>query len=177
MTIKAASIGHLAAKLTRVAASIALLAPLASVAVELKIDNAWARPAIEGESAPVYCDIASDSALKLVGATSSVAKSVAIVITETKDGLPTTKSVKSLDIAARSTTRLALHGNFLELREVRQTFGNGDMVPVTLEFVAPDGTRHNAMINALVRGVSRPVTQPTGTGKSDAFEPAAKSAR
>ena len=65
-------------------------------AADITIKNAWTRPARANTAAGgVYFDVVTNVPLKLLGATSPVAKSVAIVLVEQK---PDGTSVDNLDV-------------------------------------------------------------------------------
>lgn len=142
---------------TSIAFAVALATiALPAAAVDIELRNAWARPMAKGYPvARVYLDIRSDTALKLVGASSPVAASVALVSAGIKpDGRDETpKEVRAIDVAAGRETRLPLHGDFLELRDVLEDRKTGATIPLRLEFVDADGKRYSAETAALVRGV------------------------
>ena len=138
-----------------IALALATLA-LPAAAVDIELRNAWARPMAKGYPvARVYLDIRSDTALKLVGATSPVAASVALVSAGIKpDGRHETPTeVRAIDVAAGAETRLALHGDFLELRDVREDGTTGATIPLRLDFVDAAGKHHAAETAAVVRGI------------------------
>ena len=127
-----------------------------AAAAEIELKSAWARPMAKGYPvAAVYVDIHSDVALKLVGASSPVAKSIGIVSAGIKpDGSnETPKEVRELDVAAGRATRLAFKGDYLELREVLADRGPGATIPLELDFVDGAGKAHSAKTEAVVRGI------------------------
>jgi len=143
-----------------VAAAIVAL-PAAAATIELM--NAWARPMAKGYPvARAYVDIRSDTPLKLVGASSPVAKSIGIVSAGIKpDGSDETpKEVRALDVAAGRDTRLALNGDYLELRDVLEDKAPGATFVLRLEFVDDAGKRQVAETEAVVRGVTLPPPPP-----------------
>ncbi len=145
-----------AALATMVAAGV-MFAATATSAAEIALKNAWARPMAKGYPvARAYVDIHSDTALKLVGASSPAAKSIGIVSAGIKpDGSEDTpKEVSELDVAAGRDTRLALNGDYLELRDVLENKGSGAVIPLKLEFVDGAGEHRVVETNAIVRGIS-----------------------
>ncbi len=141
-------------------------------AIELK--NAWTRPMAKGYPvAAVYIDIHSDIALKLVGAASPVAKSVAIIIAGPQaDGTQASpQEVGEIDVRAGKDTRLPLNGDYLELRQIVEDKGPGTTVPLRLEFVDSVGTQFSAETEALVRGVA--LRPPPPAARPLARKPAA----
>jgi periplasmic copper chaperone A len=134
-----------------------MLAVTSAHGAEIELKKAWARPMAKGfPVAAVYVDIHSDAPLKLVGATSPVAKSVGIIVAGPgPDGTTVgPKEVRDIDVAAGKDTRLALHGNYLELREIVADRGPGTTVPLKLEFVDPTGRKLSAETVAVVRGIA-----------------------
>jgi copper(I)-binding protein len=120
----------------------------------VRIENAWVRPANEKqESTPLYADVTSDVALKLVGANSEAAASAALLVTG-QDGERTVATpVRSFEVAAGAKFRLAPRGPFVELREITRQLRTGDSVPFTLEFTTADGRTVRASGQAVVRGL------------------------
>ncbi len=145
------------AALAAVLAAGAIFATTAARAAEIELRNAWARPMAKGYPvAAVYVDIHSDVALKLVAATSPAAKSIGIISAGIKpDGSDETpKEVRELDVAAGRDTRLAVNGDYLELREVLEDKGPGTVIPLKLEFLDGAGKRHVGGTEAVVRGIA-----------------------
>ena len=103
---------------------------------------------------PLYADVTSDTALKLVGAESEVAKSAAllvpVLIGERVFGTP----LSALDVAPGSRLRLAFRGAFVELRGITQPVRTGDFVPFTLEFADAAGKSLRVSAHAVVRGIA-----------------------
>jgi copper(I)-binding protein len=164
----------------RFAAALALVAVAArAAAIELEIRNAWARPMAKGYPvARVYLDIRSDSPLKLVGATSPAATSVALVSAGIKpdgrDERPV--EVREIDVAAGHDTRLALNGDYLELREVLEDKSSGTTIPLRLEFVDAAGMRHVAEAVAIVRGITlQPPPEPAARMPQTSLTPQRRS--
>ncbi len=161
----------------------ALLGPFALAhAAEIKLANAWMRPAYAGQPAhEAYVDITSDTPLKLRKVSTSAAKAVEIVILERKaEGVATPKVVKSFDIPAGKETRFALHGNVLRLKAIQRALDPAQTVPLTLEFTDAKGRKHSASTDALVRGLfpKRPPEAAAGGpgGSVPASGPATKAA-
>jgi copper(I)-binding protein len=122
---------------------------------EVRIENAWVRPADPGQAGvPLFADIVSNAPLKLVGAQTPVAKVAALMATDNSaTGLSTIKSAKSFDIAAGAPFRLAPRGSFIQLRDVMQRLRTGQSVPFTLQLRTADGKALRVDAEAAVRGV------------------------
>ena len=142
-----------------VAASLFLCLCAPAGAADITLKNAWMRPARAG-AVPngIYLEITTDVPLKLVGASSPLAKSVAIVLVDQNpDGTSTEKTVKEFELPGGKETRFAFNGNRLELRDIVETLPPGANVPLTLEFVEVKGNARNTItIEVLVRGVILP---------------------
>ncbi len=138
-------------------AGCALMAATTALAGDVTLKTAWMRPAAAGmPEAHVYVDIVSDTDLVLVGASTPVAKKVELV-EMTVPGEPSEgRVVASMPVPGGKTTRLAYRGSHLRLVEVNKDLGNGTLVPVTLEFKAPDGKTTTARFEAQVRGLLPP---------------------
>jgi copper(I)-binding protein len=157
---------RIATRGVRCALLAAFLASAAAGAAEVKLHNAWMRPAPAGaESAKAYVDIASDSALALVGASTPAARKVVLVAVTVKDTTIDEKPVRSLPVAAGTPTRLAFNGNHLLLSGITRDIGNGAPVPLTLTFRGAGGKLLQVHTEILVRGLLRPEQVPATTGK------------
>jgi len=157
-------------------ARVAVLATglaLASIAgAEIVAKNAWMRPAASGnESARVYVDIASDTAVELVGATASIAKSVAIVKVGTIGDPATEKVVATFPVPAGAPVRLAYRGDHLRLVDITRDVGNGDPVELTLVFRDKAGKRIAVRTDVTVRGLLAPQQSPGVMREAPAPEP------
>ena len=141
-------------------------------AADVTLKNAWMRPAAAGtERAQAYVDIVSDSALELTAASTTAAKEVEIVTTTMRSETIEEKVVKSLPVAAATTTRLAYNGNHLRLNGITRDIGNGDPIPVTLTFRDPTGKSLTVTTQIIVRGLLRPQQMPAAAAKAAAAAP------
>ena len=131
-------------------------------AADITVKNAWMRPVRAGASAAgVYVDILTNVPLKLVGATSRVAKSATIVVVDQKpDGTSVDNVVKEFSLPGGKETRFAYNGNRLDLYDISETLTPGASVPVTLLFVEGPDKRQSVDIDVLVRGVILPPADP-----------------
>jgi copper(I)-binding protein len=142
----------------RVGCALALLCVAsAAPAVEIQARNPWVRSAAQGQAAtPAYVEIVSDTVLKLVGAKSPWARKVEFRAVEIRDGLPVERTVAALDMPAGAAMRLAPGGEHLALIDVTRAFGNGDFVPITLDFEDASKTPHTLDLKAQARGLLLP---------------------
>ena len=146
--------------LSRVALAATLFLGLAAgaTAADITVRNAWMRPVrAETPAAGVYFDIVTNVPIRLMGATSSVAKSIVIVLVEDKsDGTSVDTVVKQFDLPAGKETRFAYNGNRLDLLDVSQTLQPGTSVPIRLIFLQAPDLQQTVDIDVLVRGVILP---------------------
>jgi periplasmic copper chaperone A len=134
-------------------------------AADITVKNAWMRPARAGTAAAgVYVDIVANVPLKLVGAKSPAAKSVALVLVEPKpDGTSVDHIVKEVELPGGKETRFAYNGNRLDLLDLSDNLLPGVLVPLTLYFVEGPSSRQDVEIQVLVRGVILPPAEPEKT--------------
>ena len=135
------------------AAIVLLTASPASLAVDIKLNSMWMRPAAAGSTTKAYVDIVSDTKLALVGAKTPRAKKVEFVVVEKFDGVDPGKVVKTLPIASDKPTRLAYLGNHLRLVDVKEELTTGKTVPVDLDFKDAKGTHYHATAAIVVHGL------------------------
>ena len=148
------------------AGALLALAAASAFAADIRLSSAWMRPAPAGSDAKAYVDIASDTPLTLVGATTPVARKVEIVQVTNYDGTDPGKVVKSLAVEPGTPTRLAYKGSHLRLLGVRRDLTLGPPIPVTLQFRDRAGKRVTAQANVQVHGVAMPmpdVADPNAT--------------
>ena len=145
---------------------VGMVAALAAsiAAAEVKLENAWLRPAYAGQpAAMVYVDIESTEALKLVDAKSPVAKGAQLVLVDPPGAdADKHKVVKELPVGAKTSTRLAYLGSHVRLLGISQDLLPGTKVPFELTFVDSKGARRSASTEAVVRGIAarRPEETP-----------------
>lgn len=148
-------------------ASLVLAAALTAAANaqgDVKLDNAWMRPAYAGQPhAAVYVDIRAPEPLRLVGASSPVANRAELVRVEPPSPDPAQhRVVPDFAIAGGGETRLAYLGNHIRLVDVRREVAPNERVPVELVFVDAAGKRRMVAMDVLVRGLTarRPEPEP-----------------
>lgn len=158
-----------------VAGVAALFASALLHAAEVRLSSAWMRPAPAGaEAARAYVDIRSDATVDLVGATTPVARGVAIVHVGRIGDPATEEVVKSFAVLGGTTTRLAYLGDHLRLTGMTRDVGNGDPVPLTLIFKDAGGKRIEATTQIVVRGLLLPQQAPDAARDAPAKPPASK---
>lgn len=133
--------------------SVAFACASTAQAVTIELKNSWMRPAAAGSIARVYVDIISDTELTLVGAASTNARKAELVKVGKLDGSDEGSIVKSMPVAANEPTRLAYHGSYVRLIEIKKDLPNGAPVSVTLQFRDKTGKRYTATTAVQVRGI------------------------
>lgn len=134
--------------------AVGMLLASGSASADVRLDEAWLRPAYAGQPvATIYVDIHSTRALKLVGASSPVARRAALVLVDPPGADATQKVVRELPVAANGATRLAYLGSHVRLIDIGRDLKPGDSIPVTLSFVDANGERLAATTEARVRGI------------------------
>ena len=143
------------------AATLMLLLCAPAGAADITIKNAWMRPARAGTVSGVYVDITTDVPLTLVGATSPMAKSIAIVQVDPQpDGTSVEKIVKEWKLPGGKETRFAYNGSRFDLKDIAADLTPGISVPLTLLFSEGPDKRQAVDIDVLVRGVILPPAEP-----------------
>jgi copper(I)-binding protein len=158
----------------RAAIVAAVLAfPASSFAVDVTLKSAWMRPAPAGAAAArAYVDIESRAALDLVGASTPVAKRVAIVHVQRIDDPASEEVVTAMPVHAGTTTRLAYRGDHLRFIDVNRDLANGTPVPLTLVFKDAAGREVRATTDVVVRGLLLPQHMPPASRDASSGAPA-----
>ncbi len=117
------------------------LAPLLAAAgpafCQIRIDNAWARATPPGAKiAAGYLTVRndSDSADRLVSASSPAAAKVQTHVTRTEDGISRMREVKGYEIPAHGAFELKPGGAHLMLVDIKAPLKEGSRVPLLLRF-------------------------------------------
>jgi copper(I)-binding protein len=148
------------------ALATALAATAPAHAQEVELANAWMRPAYAGQpQAAVYVDIRAKRPLRLVGASTVIAKRAALVLVDPPDPDPAAhRVVAELPVAADRETRLALGSSHIRLVDVVRDLQPGEQIALELAFVDAAGKRQSIATSVLVRGlmIHRPEAAPAG---------------
>jgi hypothetical protein len=150
-------------RLRRFVALSTIAAAGAATAADVRLENAWMRPARAGQAqAGVYVDIHAREPLRLVAAKSPAAKRAELVLVD-PPGAPADEHrvVPELPVAAGVVTRLAYLGSHVRLVDVAQDLWAGHSIALELTFVDANGKRQTAAAEAVVRGVA---ARPAGAG-------------
>lgn len=122
------------------AASLCGLSAAAAAQSSVKVENAWLRPAVAGQSGTGgFARFTSGQGVTLVGVASPVA-AVAEIHEMAMDGeVMTMRAVESLALPAGKAVELKPGGHHLMLMQLKQPLAAGSSVPVTFKFKAADG--------------------------------------
>jgi copper(I)-binding protein len=129
---------------------LALPVSAASAAVTLK--DAWVRGTVPGQqSTGAFVTLESSEAVKLVGASSRIAKSAEIHSSEMKNGVMMMREVDSVPIPARTRVELQPGGYHVMLIGLTKGVGEHDRVPLAFIIEDRNGTRTTVEVTARVR--------------------------
>lgn len=124
-----------AAALSGVAAfAVAQSAPL------VKVENAWLRPAVKGQSGTGgFARLTSDKGATLVGVASPVAAVAEIHEMAMEGDVMKMRAIEALPLPAGQAVELKPGGHHLMLTQLKQPLAAGSSVPVTLKLKGADG--------------------------------------
>jgi periplasmic copper chaperone A len=156
---------------TLAVALLVLVVPGAAQA-QLTAANAWLRPVAAGQKeAQLYVDLRATEPVKLVAASSPIARRAELVLLDPPDAQSgKLRVVSEIAVAPNAETRLAFRGSHVRLLDITRAANPGEHVAVELTFVAASGRRQSVSTHALVRGL----VARTPDGKDIAASPGAK---
>ncbi|WP_409278917.1 copper chaperone PCu(A)C [Pseudomonas defluvii] len=138
-----------------------LLACLSAAALaEVKVEDAWVRAAVPGQSATgAFMRITASTDSKLIAASSPIAGNVELHAMHMKGDVMSMVRVGSIELPAGKTVSLDSHGYHIMLFNPKLPIEAGATVPLTLTVVDDDGTQTSIKVDAPVR--------PLASGESD----------
>lgn len=139
-------------------AACVLCLPLAAQAEQgwVRVDHAWARPAMAGHNGVVYLNITEHrQADRLVAVSSPVARQAELHETIDDHGVMKMRRVAALPLRPGQTVMLRPGGYHIMLLDLKHQLSPGDSVPVTLTF--EKGGKVSTM--AMVEGRGAPPMQ------------------
>jgi copper(I)-binding protein len=144
----------------RLAAALAALAMLAMAVpafAQVTFADGWMRPAAKGAaSVDAYVDVTVGDALTLVGVSTPIAKSVAMVAGHVEGTTYQSHVVTHFALPARETFRFARYANVLRLQNLARDVSPGDTVRLTFTFRDHAKRLRKASADLQVRGVVNP---------------------
>ena len=133
-----------------VAAMFALLALPAWAQVE--VTGAWVRPTVEGQMGTgAFMTLKSRDAMRVVGATSSVAGVVEIHEMALQNNVMRMRAVESLELPAGTAVELKPGGYHVMLMDLTRPLRVGDKVTIELQLETADRRRVAQPLQAEVR--------------------------
>ena len=113
---------------------------LAQPAPLVKVENAWLRPAVKGQSGTGgFARLTSDKGATLVGLSSPVAEVAEIHEMAMQGDVMKMRAIESLPLPAGQAVELKPGGRHLMLMQLKQPLAAGSSVPVTLKLKGADG--------------------------------------
>jgi len=148
----------IAASITSVALSLNFIGSVYAQSVEVK--GAWVRGTVQGQNATgAFMELTSKSNVRLVNASSPVAKTVEVHNMKVEGGVMKMYSVDGVDLHAGKTVKLAPGGYHVMLMGLNSPLQAGGRVPVSLTFELADRKRETIELDVEVRdlkGNTRP---------------------
>jgi copper(I)-binding protein len=122
------------------------LAPAASLAAVISVNEAWLRPAAAGASTEAFMELAVSQDATLVEVRTPVAANIALA-----QGKDRGRPPFALPLAAQEPLLMDARGTRIELFRVERALKRGDRVPLTLVLRYADGTTQDVLVDAEVR--------------------------
>lgn len=121
-------------------------------AQQVTVKNAWIRGTVQGQSATgAFMEITAKSAVRLVGASSPVAKIVEVHQMTMANGVMKMFPVDGVDVPAGKTVKLASGGYHMMLLNLQKPLNAGDKVPLQLIFDSANKKRETIKLSVEVR--------------------------
>jgi len=133
-----------------------LLSTLA-LAQGVSVTDSWVRATVAGQQATgAFMKLTASQALRLVQAGSPVAGLVEIHEMRMDKDVMRMSAIPGLDLPAGRSVELKPGGYHVMLMQLKQQIKDGETVPITLTFQAPDGRKETLEVKALARMLSQP---------------------
>ncbi len=129
-----------------------LLCAAPAQAQQVTVKDAWIRGTVQGQSATgAFMEITAKSAVRLVGASSPVAKIVEVHQMTMTNGVMKMFPVDGVDVPAGKTIKLGPGSYHMMLMNLQQPLSAGDKVPLQLIFESADKKRETMKLSVDVR--------------------------
>lgn len=133
-----------------------LLSTLA-LAQGVSVTDSWVRATVAGQQATgAFMKLTASQALRLVQAGSPVAGLVEIHEMRMDKDVMRMSAIPGLDLPAGRSVELKPGGYHVMLMQLKQQIKDGETVPITLTFQAPDGRKETLEVKAQARMLSQP---------------------
>ena len=122
------------------------LAPVASIAATITVNEPWVRPVAKGGATDAYMELTVSESATLVDVRTPVATRVVLAQRSQRRAPPF-----ALQLAARQPVLMRDRETRIVLGRVERTLKRGDLVPLTLVLRYADGTTQEIAVDAEVR--------------------------
>jgi copper(I)-binding protein len=127
------------------------------------VGDPWIRATVPAQkTAGAFLVLRSSAATRLVGVASPVAGRVEIHAMSMDGQMMRMRAVDGVDLPANRPVDLAGGGYHLMFLDLRRQLREGETVPLTLTFVAPDGKRENVAVGVPVKPIAYRPAPPAG---------------
>ncbi|RMN52568.1 copper chaperone PCu(A)C [Pseudomonas amygdali] len=135
--------------------TLSLLGLSAQALAETKVDDAWVRATVPGQSATgAFMRITSDTDSKLVDVASPVAKAVQIHEMSMKGDVMSMQRVNSVDLPAGKPVMLDSDGYHVMFMGLAAQVKEGDQVPLTLTVEDAKGVKESIQVTAVAKSLT-----------------------
>ena len=127
-----------------------------SAQAQVTVERAWARTTVPNQSSSgAFMHITAQRDARLTGARSPVAGVVELHEMKIDNGIMRMRPVGELPLKAGQSIELKSGGYHLMMMDLKRQLQAGEIVPLTLEFKAPDGSVSKVEVKAVAA-----LTQP-----------------
>ena len=141
---------------------VAALAVPASVAAQVRVENAWVRATVPAQKATgAFMTLTSPNAAALVSAASPIAAHVEVHESSTTGGVMQMRAVPRLALPANKAVELKPAGHHVMLIGLTKAVSAGEDVPIALTIEDSAGKR--SVVNVVAK--ARPLTESGHAGK------------
>ena len=117
---------------------------------QVTVERAWARTTVPNQSSSgAFMHITAQRDARLTGARSPVAGVVELHEMKIDNGIMRMRPVGELPLKAGQSIELKSGGYHLMMMDLKRQLKAGEIVPLTLEFKAPDGSVSQVMVKAV----------------------------
>ncbi|WP_116826270.1 copper chaperone PCu(A)C [Pseudomonas syringae] len=135
--------------------TLSLLGLSAQALAETRVDDAWVRATVPGQSATgAFMRITADTDSKLVDVASPVAKTVQIHEMSMKGDVMSMQRVNSVDLPAGKPVMLDSDGYHVMFMGLSAQVKEGDQVPLTLTVEDAKGTKQTIQVTAVAKSLT-----------------------
>ena len=153
-------------------ALVALPAIVLAAQDQIEVERAWSRPAMQGRVGVAYLTIVDHGAAdRLTGVSSPVAEKAELHESFTEGGVAKMRPVASLAVEQSKPVVLAPGGYHIMLIGLRQPLKQGDVFPVTLNFVNAGQVTAQVSVGQPGTATTTPMDMPMHQGSAPGKQP------